>query len=140
VTISPSESSNLAIGRSGDSGSGYDFDRLADDLAAVLDSLDVNNATLVAHSMGCGEVSRYLTRHGSRRVARIALLAPTAPFPLKTADNPDGIDGAIFAKVHASWMHDFPGSEFKVYEGASHGLFNTHMDRINADLLQFVQG
>ena len=73
-------------GQSGDSGEGYDFDTLADDLAAVLDSLDLRNATLVAHSMGCGEVTRYLTRHGSRRVARVALLAPTGPFLLKTAE------------------------------------------------------
>jgi len=95
-------------GRSSDPGRGYDYDTLADDLAAVLEALDVRGATLVGHSMGCGEIIRYLTRHGGRRVARIALLAPTLPFFLQTADNPQGIDKAAFQALRAQWARDYP--------------------------------
>lgn len=74
---------------------GYDYDTLADDLDALLERLDLRNVTLVAHSMGGGEVVRYLTRHGASRVERIALVSATAPFPMKTADNPIAIDRAL---------------------------------------------
>src|SRR5262249_22029572 len=61
-------------GRSSDPGRGYDFDTLADDLAMVLDRLDLRDATLVGHSMGGGEIARYLSRHGKARVARTVLI------------------------------------------------------------------
>jgi non-heme chloroperoxidase len=66
-------------GRSDDPGAGYEFDTLADDLAAVLDTLDLTDITLVGHSMGGGEVVRYLSRHGDQRVSRIALVGSTVP-------------------------------------------------------------
>jgi non-heme chloroperoxidase len=74
---------------------GYDYDTLADDLAALLEQLDVREVTLVGHSAGCGEIVRYLTRHGAGRVARVALIAGTTPFLMKTDDNPDGVDRAL---------------------------------------------
>jgi len=95
-------------GRSSDAGRGYDFDTLADDLAAVIEALDVRDARLIGHSMGCGEIVRYLTRHGSERVSRIALLAPTLPFWLKTANHPEGVDGAVFESLRAQWRRDYP--------------------------------
>ena len=95
-------------GRSSIPGTGYDYDTLADDLAGVLDAFDLRGATLVGHSMGCGEVARYLTRHGSKRVARIALVAPTLPFFLKTADNPHGIPKEYFEKLRTEWSRDYP--------------------------------
>lgn len=208
-------------GRSGDPGRGYDFDTLADDLAAVIDALNLRKVTLVGHSMGCAEIARYLTRHGQSRIARAVMLAPTTPFLLKTADNPNGVDRALFQHVRSLWLRDFPkwiadntdpffvpetspemkrwgesmmlatsmqahvecniavtetdfreelrrikvpvlvihgtkdvsaplpltgqptaslipGAELKVYEGAPHGLFITHMERVNRDLLSFV--
>ncbi len=67
-------------GRSDQPGDGYDFNTLADDLAAVLDHLDLRDVTLVSHSMGSGEVARYRTRHGDDRVARVALISPTLPY------------------------------------------------------------
>lgn len=94
-------------GRSDDPGRGFDYDTLADDLAALIAYLDLHDVTLVGHSMGGGEVVRYLTRHGSERVAGIVLLAATLPFPLKTADNPGGLDGSMVEKVRASWTEDF---------------------------------
>ena len=81
---------------------GYDFDTLAADLAAVLDQLDLRDVTLVGHSMGAGEVARYLARRGTARIARTVLVAPTTPFALWTPDNPDGTDGALYDKMVAA--------------------------------------
>ena len=63
-------------GRSDDPGCGFDFDTLADDLAALIDQLDLSEITLIGHSMGCAEIARYLSRHGSTRIARVALVSP----------------------------------------------------------------
>ncbi|HKM99086.1 MAG TPA: alpha/beta hydrolase [Candidatus Binataceae bacterium] len=210
-------------GRSSQPGRGYDYDTLADDLAAVIEQLDVRNATLVGHSMGAGDIARYLSRHGASRVDRIVFLAPTLPFILQTPDNPAGVPKEFFDEVRAQWSKDFPkwladnarpffapdtsaamiewavamsaqcpikvaidcnravtetdfrgelpkitvptliiqgdkdvsvpldftgrrtaelipGSHLKVYEGAAHGLMFTHIDRLNGDLIEFVQG
>ena len=208
-------------GRSDAPSKGYDFDTLADDLAALLDSLDLHDVTLVGHSMGCGEVVRYLSRHGSARIARIALLSPITPYLQHSDDNPQGIPAAAFAGLRGLWRADFPkwiadntkpfftpntspqmmqwvvdmmlraslpiiiecnqqyvqadqrkeiaalntptlivhgdadasapiqltgqrtaallpSANFKVYPGAPHGLFITHMQQLNADLLAFI--
>ncbi|HEX9524996.1 MAG TPA: alpha/beta hydrolase [Reyranella sp.] len=97
----------VAYDRRGHTGSdkpadGYDFDTLATDLAAVLEQLDLNDVTLVGHSMGAGEVARYLARYGRQRIARTMLVAPTTPFALKTADNSEGIDRAVYDKIVAT--------------------------------------
>lgn len=212
-------------GRSSDPGRGYDYDTLADDLAAVLEALELREVTLVGHSMASGELVRYLTRHGAERVSGLVFLAPAAtPFLLKTADHPQGVDGAVFEHVRTQvllkdfpqWIQDnarpffvpetstgmidffkelmlrcsmkaalechramsatdfrselprigvrslvihgdrdvsapleftgrrtadlIPGARLQVYEGAPHGLFVTHAERLNADLLSFVGG
>jgi non-heme chloroperoxidase len=211
-------------GRSSDPGRGYDYDTLADDLASVLETLDLRDVTLVGHSMASGELVRYLSRHGDGRVERLVFVAPAAtPFVLKTADNPDGIDASVLEYFRTQvllrdfpqWMADnappffvpetspemrhwlmslmlrcsmkaliecnramsstdfraelprirvptlvihgdkdasaplelsgrrtaqlIPGSRLEVYEGAPHGLFLTHMERLNADLLAFAR-
>jgi pimeloyl-ACP methyl ester carboxylesterase len=209
-------------GRSDQPGSGYDADTLADDIAAVIKARDLSGVTLIGHSMGGNEIVRYLARHGSSRVARIALVAPTTPCLVKSESNPGGADGAMFEAIRANWRKDFPGwvaanvkpffvpetsqalidwamatitrtpvrvaiacnktlvetdfrpdcrdvtvpalivhgtadasapialtgaataalirhSQYKVYEGAPHGLMFTHMDRLNADLLAFIR-
>jgi pimeloyl-ACP methyl ester carboxylesterase len=95
-------------GRSSVPGTGYDYDSLADDLASVIDTLDLRGLTLIGHSMGCGEIVRYLTRHGAERVRRIALLAPTLPFFLRTSDNTQGLDRSIFEGLRAAWLRDYP--------------------------------
>lgn len=96
-------------GRSSDPGRGFDYDTLADDLFAVLEALDVRGATIVAHSMAGGEVVRYLTRHGATRVTRVALVGSTLPFLTKTADNPTGLDPAIFEQTRQLlFTRDFP--------------------------------
>jgi len=210
-------------GRSLDPGRGYDFDTLADDIAAVLDALDLREAVLVGHSMGCNEILRYLSRHGGARVAGAALLGTMTPFALKTGNNPDGIEAAFFEDFQAQLMRDFPqwiddnmvpfvypetapgmknwlrqmalgaslqalvechralvhtdfrrelpridvpvlliagdadasapleltarptarllpNARLRVYEGAPHGMFITHMAEVNRELLEFADG
>jgi non-heme chloroperoxidase len=78
-------------GRSGQASSGNDMNGYADDLAAVIETLDLHSVTLVGHSTGGGEVVRYIGRHGSRRVAKLVLIAAVPPLMLKTAANPDGL-------------------------------------------------
>jgi pimeloyl-ACP methyl ester carboxylesterase len=208
-------------GRSSDFGQGFDYDILAEDLAEVIKQLNLTRLVVIAHSMGGGEIVRYLSRYGAGRIARIVLVGPTLPFILKTPDNPDGVDEEAFSALRAQWAKDYPrwiaenarpffmpetseamvqwgcslmmhtplktvincnhiisqtdfrrelvritvptliihgdkdvsaqidftgrrtaalihGSEFKVYEGAAHGLFITHAERFNHDVLQFI--
>jgi len=209
-------------GRSTDPGRGYDFDTLADDLAAVMEALDLRRVTLVGHSMGCNEIVRYLGRHGSARVTRIALLGTMTPMIAQDDSNPDGIDPALLeifrsqqlGRDFPQWIEDnlppfvapdttpamcnwlrqmalasslqaltecnrslaaadfrpelpridrpvliiagdadvsapleltarpsaalFPDVRLEVYEGAPHAMFITHMARVNADLLAFL--
>ncbi|RQS63136.1 alpha/beta fold hydrolase [Burkholderia sp. Bp8984] len=214
-------------GRSGQPFSGNDMDTYADDLAALLDALDVRDATLVGHSTGGGEVARYIGRHGTTRVAKAVLIGAVPPIMLKTDAYPGGLPLDVFdairsgvaanrsqfyrdlavpffgfnrphAKVSAGtvdafWAQGMTGGihgqylcirEFsevdytedlkkidvptlilhgdddqivpignagrlsaqivkhatlKVYEGASHGMCVVDADRINADLLAFLQ-
>jgi non-heme chloroperoxidase len=82
-------------GRSDRTATGYDHDTLADDLAAVLERLDLAEVTLVGHSFGCGNLLRYLTRHGDHRVRSVVLVAPVTPLLVRTPNNPDGVDLAL---------------------------------------------
>ena len=83
-------------GRSGQPSNGNDMDTYADDLAAVLDHLDVKDAMLVGHSTGGGEVAHYLGRHGSKRVAKAVLIGAVPPLMLKTEANPGGLPLDVF--------------------------------------------
>jgi non-heme chloroperoxidase len=83
-------------GRSSQSASGNDMNGYADDLGAVLEALDLTDATLVGHSTGGGEVTRYIGRHGTRRVAKAVLISAVPPLMLKTAANPEGLPIEVF--------------------------------------------
>jgi pimeloyl-ACP methyl ester carboxylesterase len=209
-------------GRSDVPGRGYDMDTLADDLAAVIDTLGLRDVILVGHSMGGGEVVHYLARHGTVKVKKVALVAAAAPYIVQTADNPYGAPMAYHQARLKAFATDFPqwamdnqapfftaetspamkawltdqlletpvpvaiaafkaligkdlrpdlekidrptlvvhgdkdasaplaitgerlaagirGAELKVYRGAPHGLFVTHMDQLNADLEAFFK-
>jgi non-heme chloroperoxidase len=84
------------FGKSSQPAIGYDYDTFAADLNRLLEHLDLRDAVLVGHSMGTGEVTRYLSRYGSARVAKGVLVAPIPPFLLQTADNPEGVPQAAF--------------------------------------------
>jgi pimeloyl-ACP methyl ester carboxylesterase len=206
---------------------GYDFDTLADDVAALIDHLGLREAILVGHSMGTGEVTRYVARHGAEgRVSKVVLLSTITPCAKWHEDNPDGAPvpayeatvaqisgdrarywsswpGAVFGTHlgnpvsaetidsgvresmetpmmvvlrtwHSIFHTDFradlrkftvpaliihgdadsnaipaltgkrtaaliPDSVYKEYQGAAHGLFITHKDQVNADLLAFAR-
>jgi non-heme chloroperoxidase len=209
-------------GRSDVPADGYDFDTLADDLADVIDALDLREVTLVGHSMGPGEIARYLSRHGDARVKKLVFLAPAVPSIKQTPDNPNGVPEAMLEGLRDLWRRDFPGwiadntapfftpetspelmrwaidmvlrtplnvaiacnrslsdtdfrpdlagiskptllihgdkdasaplaltgqaaaalipdCDFRIYEGAPHGLMFTHAERLNADLLAFIR-
>jgi non-heme chloroperoxidase len=96
------------FGKSSKPWKGYDYDTLADDLAAVLEQLDLRDVTLAGFSMGGGEVVRYFSRHGGRRVSKIVLISATTPFLLKNEDNPDGVDQAVFDEMARMLQTDRP--------------------------------
>lgn len=95
-------------GRSDQPAGGYDFDTWAEDLETLLAALRVRDAVLVAHSMGGGVATRYLTRYGSERVSQLVLVNATLPFMLKTTDNPDGVDPAFYEGMIAALCQDRP--------------------------------
>jgi non-heme chloroperoxidase len=215
-------------GRSGQPWTGNEMDTYADDLASLIEALDLRDVTLVGHSTGGGEVTRYIGRHGTARVAQAVLVGAIPPLMLKTDDNPDGTPMEAFDQIRAGVVGDRsqfykdlsvpfyganrPGStvsqgvrdsfwlwsmqvgfkgaydcikafsetdltedleridvptliihgdddqivpigasahrsahivkdaRLEVYPGAPHGLFATHRDQFNADLLAFISG
>ena len=93
-------------GRSAQTWEGNDMDTYADDLAALLEALDLKDAILVGHSTGGGEVARYLGRHGSKRVAKAVLISAVPPLMLKTDKNPGGLPIEVFDGIRASMLAD----------------------------------
>jgi pimeloyl-ACP methyl ester carboxylesterase len=87
---------------------GYDYDTFAADLKMLLDELDLRDVTLVGHSMGTGEVTRYIGKYGSDRIARGVLVSPIPPFLLEADDNPDGLPGSLFEGFVQSAKADTP--------------------------------
>jgi pimeloyl-ACP methyl ester carboxylesterase len=96
------------FGKSSQPATGYDYDTFAADLDALLRKLDLNEVTLVGHSMGTGEVTRYLSRYGSARIAKGVLVSPIPPFLLEAPDNPQGVPGSAFAGFIEAARHDTP--------------------------------
>ncbi len=93
-------------GRSSQPWHGNDLDTYADDLAAVVEKLDLKNAIHVGHSTGGGEVVRYIARHGEKRVAKTVLIGAIPPLMLKTAANPGGLPIEVFDQIRASVVAD----------------------------------
>jgi non-heme chloroperoxidase len=105
------------FGKSSQPASGYDYDTFAADLNSLLEYLDLRDAVLVGHSMGTGEVTRYLGRYGSARVAKGVLVAPIPPYLLQAEDNPEGVPQGLFDGFAAAaradtpaWMNGFLGN------------------------------
>lgn len=96
-------------GRSSQTWTGNDMDTYADDLAELLESLDVRGAVLIGHSTGGGEVTRYIGRHGTGRVSRIVLLGAVPPLMLKTESNPNGLPMSVFDEIREGVRRDRSG-------------------------------
>jgi pimeloyl-ACP methyl ester carboxylesterase len=96
------------FGRSSQPVTGYDYDTFAADLHALLENLDLRDAVLVGHSMGTGEVTRYLARYGSGRVAKGVLISPIPPYLQQAPDNPDGVPQSLFDGFVAAAQADTP--------------------------------
>jgi non-heme chloroperoxidase len=109
------------FGKSSQPAGGYNYDTFAADLHALMETLDLHDAVLVGHSMGTGEVTRYLGRYGSARVARGVLISPIPPFLLQTSDNPEGLPASLFdgfvqqaREDSAAWMKGFLDNFFNI--------------------------
>jgi pimeloyl-ACP methyl ester carboxylesterase len=96
------------FGQSGRPVTGYDYDTFSLDLHKLITKLDLRNAALVGFSMGGGEVARYLGRYGSERVSKAVFISSVPPFLLKTADNPEGVDGSVFEGIKKALAADRP--------------------------------
>ena len=93
-------------GRSSQASAGNDMNGYADDLAAVINALDLHDAALVGHSTGGGEVTRYIARHGTKRVAKVVLIAAVPPLLLKTPSNPEGLPIQVFDGLRRALFND----------------------------------
>jgi len=93
-------------GRSGQPWDGNEMDTYADDLAALIETLNLSNITMVGHSTGGGEVARYIGRHGSKRVSKAVLIGAVPPVMLKTAANPGGLPMEAFDQIRAGVLND----------------------------------
>lgn len=89
-------------GRSSQPWDGNDMDTYADDLATLMDTLDLKGATLVGHSTGGGEIARYIGRHGTKRVAKAVFVSSVVPLMVKTAANPGGLPMEVFDGLRAA--------------------------------------
>jgi non-heme chloroperoxidase len=93
-------------GRSSQASSGNNMDGYADDLAALIEALDLKDVIMVGHSTGGGEVARYIGRHGTKRLARAVLIAAVPPFLLKTESNPEGLPLELFDNLRSALVKD----------------------------------
>jgi non-heme chloroperoxidase len=96
------------FGRSSKPAVGYNYNTFAADLDAVLSALDLTDVSLVGFSMGTGEVTRYIGKHGTKRVRKAVLIGTLGPYLVKTADNPEGVDRSVFDGIKAAIKADRP--------------------------------
>ncbi len=125
------------FGRSSQPWTGYDYDTLADDLAAVIEQTEARDAVLVGFSMGGGEVARYMSRHSGASVAQAVLISSVLPYRLQTEDNPVGTEQAEFDKTAAALKADRP----KFLSGFFEKFFgiNKDADEVSEELLQWAR-
>jgi non-heme chloroperoxidase len=94
------------FGRSSQPWNGNDYDTFADDLSVLIEALDLKDAAMVGHSAGAGDVARYIGRHGTRRVSKVALVSSIPPLMLKTPANPGGLPIEVFDGVRKAVLSD----------------------------------
>ena len=96
------------FGRSSKPSVGYNYDTFAADLNALLSALDLNGVSLVGHSMGTGEITRYIGRYGTQRLRKAVLIGTLGPYLVKAPDNPEGVDPKVFDEIRAGIKADRP--------------------------------
>src|SRR3984885_11780116 len=94
------------FGKSSQPTTGYNYDTFAEDLRTLITHLKLRDFCLVGFSMGGGEVARYLGKYGSKDVSKAAIISGVPPFLLKTADNPEGVDGSVFTGIEKAVADD----------------------------------
>jgi non-heme chloroperoxidase len=120
-------------GRSGQTWYGNNYDTWADDLAGLIEQLDVTNVTLIAHSMGGGEIARYVGRYGTSRLAKMIFIGAVPPLMLKTNHNPGGLPLSVFDGLRAGLVENRP----QFYRDTSVAFFG--YNRPNAKVSEAVQ-
>src|SRR6201992_2479470 len=98
------------FGRSSKPGIGYNYDTFAADLHTLLTALDLTGVSLVGHSMGTGEITRYIGKYGTARLRKVVLIGTLGPYLVKTADNPEGVDRKVFDGIRAGLKADRPAT------------------------------
>jgi non-heme chloroperoxidase len=98
------------FGRSSKPGLGYNYDTLAADLDALLSALDLTGVSLVGHSMGTGEITRYIGKYGTKRLRKAVLIGTLGPYLVKAPDNPEGVDRKVFDETRAGIKADRPAT------------------------------
>jgi non-heme chloroperoxidase len=98
------------FGRSSKPGIGYNYDTFATDLDTLLTSLDLTSVSLVGHSMGTGEITRYIGKYGTKRLRKAVLIGTLGPYLVKAADNPEGVDPKVFDGIRAGLNADRPAT------------------------------
>ncbi|MFD0277402.1 alpha/beta fold hydrolase [Kitasatospora sp. NPDC127111] len=124
------------FGRSDRPYAGYDYDTFAADLHRLLDHLGLTEVSLVGFSMGSGEVARYLGRYGSARIAEAVMIGVVPPFLLRTAENPGGLDAAVFEDIRQGIVADRPA----FLAGFLHDFYNVDVlggDRVSDQVVQY---
>src|SRR6202021_653928 len=98
------------FGRSSKPGVGYNYDTFAADLNTLLSTLDLIGVSLVGHSMGTGEITRYIGKYGTKRLRKAVLIGTIGPYLVKTPDNPEGVDRKVFDDIRAGLRADRPAT------------------------------
>ncbi|NTW04100.1 MAG: alpha/beta hydrolase, partial [Oscillochloris sp.] len=122
-------------GRSSQPWEGNEMDTYADDLATLMEALNLTNAVLVGHSTGGGEVARYIGRHGTQRVAKAVLVGAVPPLMLKTEANPNGLPLAVFDGFRAAYLVDRAQFFLEVASGPFFG-FNRPGAKVSHGMIQ----
>jgi non-heme chloroperoxidase len=122
-------------GRSSQPWDGNDMDQYADDLAELLERLDLKNVVLIGHSTGGGEVARYIGRHGTKRVAKAVLMGAVPPIMVKTPANPGGLPMEVFDGFRAAYLADRAQFFLDVASGPFFG-FNRPGAKVSQGLIQ----
>ena len=109
------------FGKSSQPATGYNYDTFAEDLHKLVIQLKLHDFTLVGFSMGGGEVARYLGKYGSSGVSKAVIISGVPPYLLKTADNPEGVDGGVFAGIQKAVAAD----RYAFFTGFFQNFYNT---------------